>query len=100
MVTIFSGLILSMLLFFLGFICLIIQRNLLYVLIGLEIMINAIALMIVCIGNYWKQIDGQIMYIFIITIAASEASVGLAFLINIYKYKNTLDINVLSEIKK
>ncbi|CAL4319638.1 NADH-quinone oxidoreductase subunit K [Buchnera aphidicola (Chaitophorus sp. 3695)] len=100
MVTIFSGLILSMFLFFLGFICLIIKRNLLYILIGLEVMINALALMMIFIGNYWKQVDGQIMYVFIITIAAVEASIGLAFLINIYKYKNTLDINVLSEIKK
>ncbi|MCW5197657.1 NADH-quinone oxidoreductase subunit NuoK [Buchnera aphidicola] len=100
MITIFSGLILSIFLFFLGFICLIVKRNLLYILIGLEIMINSLALMMVFIGNYWKQVDGQIMYIFIITIAASEASIGLAFLINIYKYKNTLDINVLSEMKK
>lgn len=100
MIIIYSGLILSMILFFLGFLCLVIKKNLLYILISLEIMMNALALMIVCIGNYWRQTDGQIMYIFIITIAAAEASIGLAFLINIYRYKNTLDINILSEIKK
>jgi NADH-quinone oxidoreductase subunit K len=89
-----------MLLFFLGFLCLVIRKNVLYLLIGLEIMINSIALSLVFIGNYWNQINGQIMYIFIITIAASEASIGLAFLINIYKHKNTLNIDSLREIKK
>ena len=100
MITIIEGLTFSMLLFFLGFLCLVIRKNVLYLLIGLEIMINSIALSLVFIGNYWNQINGQIMYIFIITIAASEASIGLAFLINIYKHKNTLNIDSLREIKK
>ncbi|NIH40990.1 MAG: NADH-quinone oxidoreductase subunit NuoK [Buchnera aphidicola (Periphyllus aceris)] len=100
MIIILNGLILSIILFCLGFLCLIVRRNLLYVLLGLEIMINSLALFFVVIGNYWNQIDGQVIYIFIITIAASEASIGLAFLINVYKYKKTLDIDILSEMKK
>ncbi|WP_343187871.1 NADH-quinone oxidoreductase subunit NuoK [Buchnera aphidicola (Periphyllus koelreuteriae)] len=100
MITIFHGLFLSIILFCLGFLCLIIRRNLLYILLGLEIMINSVALLLVFIGNYLHQIDGQIMYIFIITIAASEAGIGLAFLISIYKYKNTLDVDTLREMKK
>lgn len=100
MVTILDGLVLSTILFFLGILCVIIRKNLLYVLIGLEIMINSLALALVFIGNYWNQVDGQVMFIFIITIAACEASIGLSFLINIYKYKKTLDIDFLSRMKK
>ncbi|CAL4319490.1 NADH-quinone oxidoreductase subunit K [Buchnera aphidicola (Periphyllus testudinaceus)] len=100
MITISNGLILSTILFCLGFLCLVMRRNLFYVLLGLEIMINSVAFFLVFIGNYWNQIDGQIMYIFIITIAAAEAGIGLAFLINIYKYKNTLDMDTFRERKK
>ncbi|CAL4319499.1 NADH-quinone oxidoreductase subunit NuoK [Buchnera aphidicola] len=100
MIDITEGLILSIFLFCLGFLCFIMRKNLLYLLIGLEIMINSIALAIVFIGKFLHQMDGQIMYIFIITISAAEASIGLAFLINLYKNKNTLNIDSLCETKK
>ncbi|CAL4319553.1 NADH-quinone oxidoreductase subunit NuoK [Buchnera aphidicola] len=100
MINIQDELILVMILFFLGFMCLIVRKNLLYLLIGLEIMLNSLGLMTVFIGNYLKVHNGSMMYIFIITIAACEASIGLAFLINIYKNKNTLNIDSLREMKK
>jgi NADH-quinone oxidoreductase subunit K len=55
---------------------LVIRRNLLFMLISLEIMINAAALAFVVAGSYWGQTDGQIMYILAISLAAAEASMA------------------------
>lgn len=57
----------------LGLTGLVIRRNLLFMLIGLEIMINASALAFVVAGSYWGQTDGQVMYILAISLAAAEA---------------------------
>ncbi len=67
------GLILAAILFVLGLTGLVIRRNLLFMLIGLEIMINASALAFVVAGSYWGQTDGQVMYILAISLAAAEA---------------------------
>lgn len=60
----------------LGLTGLVIRRNLLFMLISTEIMINAAALAFVVAGSYWGQADGQIMYILAISLAAAEASIG------------------------
>lgn len=98
MISLFHGLFLSLILFFLGLTSLIVRRNILFILISLEIMMNAAALSLVVAGTYWKQSDGQIMYILAITLAASEASIALSLLWQLYKRKKTLNVNVLSEM--
>ena len=81
MIPLTHGLILAAILFVLGLTGLVIRRNLLFMLIGLEIMINASALAFVVAGSYWGQTDGQVMYILAISLAAAEASIGLALLL-------------------
>ncbi len=76
MIPLQHGLILAAILFVLGLTGLVIRRNLLFMLIGLEIMINAAALAFVVAGSYWGQTDGQVMYILAISLAAAEASIG------------------------
>ena len=98
MISLFHGLFLSLILFILGLTSLIVRRNVLFMLISLEIMINAAALALVVVSTYWQQPDGQIMYILAITLAASEASIALALLLQLYRNKKTLNINVLSEM--
>lgn len=98
MVSIFHGLVLSSILFILGAIAVVVRRNILFMLMGLEIMMNAAALAFIVIGSYWGQADGQIMYILIITVAASEASIGLALLLQLYKRHKILDIDLLNRI--
>ncbi|MGL4668012.1 MAG: NADH-quinone oxidoreductase subunit NuoK [Saezia sp.] len=98
MIPIEHGLILAAILFVLGLTAVVIRRNLLFILIGLEIMINAAALACVVAGSYWQSADGQILFIFAISVAAAEASIGLAFLIQIYKRYHTLDIDQLREM--
>ncbi|QCI23718.1 NADH-quinone oxidoreductase subunit NuoK [Buchnera aphidicola (Macrosiphoniella sanborni)] len=99
MISLFHGLFLSLILFVLGLTSLIIRRNILFILISLEIMINAVGLALIVVGSYWKQVDGQIMYIFTITLAAAEASIALAFLLQLYRQKKTLNVDILNEMK-
>lgn len=80
MIPLQHGLILAAILFVLGLTGLVIRRNLLFMLIGLEIMINASALAFVVAGSYWGQTDGQVMYILAISLAAAT-SIGLALLL-------------------
>lgn len=98
MISLFHGLFLSLILFILGLTSLIIRRNILFILISLEIMMNAAGLALIVVGSYWHQADGQIMYILAITLAASEASIALALLLQLYRLKKTLNIDILSEM--
>lgn len=99
MIPLQHGLILAALLFVMGFTCLILRRNLLFMLIGLEIMINAAALALVVAGSYWGQAEGQVMYILAISLAAAEASIGLALLLQLHRRRQTLNIDSVSEMR-
>lgn len=92
------GLILAGLLFSLGLMGVIIRRNILFVLMSLEIMMNAAALAFVLAGSRWGQPDGQIMFIFILTLAAAEASIGLAIVFQLYRRFHSVDIDLASEM--
>lgn len=98
MILLQHGLILAVILFVLGLSCLLIRRNLLFMLIGLEIMINSAALAFVVAGSYWGQADGQVMYILIISLAAAEASIGLALLLQLHRHRQNLNIDEVSEM--
>lgn len=93
------GLALAGLLFSLGLLGLMVRRNILFVLMSLEVMMNATALAFVVAGSRWVQADGQVMFILVITLAAAEASIGLAILLQLYRRFNTLDIDAASEMR-
>lgn len=99
MVPMTHGLILAAILFTLGLTGVMIRRNLLFILLSLEIMINAAALALVVAGSYWQSPDGQVMYIFAISVAAAEASIGLALLLQLYRQRKTLNIDIVSEMR-
>ena len=93
------GLLLASALFALGFVGLIVRRNILFMLMSLEVMMNAAALAFVVAGARWMQPDGQIMFILILTLAASEAAVGLALVLQLYRRFKTLDVDAASEMR-
>lgn len=93
------GLILAAILFVLGLTGVMVRRNILFMLMSLEVMMNAVALAFVTAGARWQQADGQIMFILVLTLAASEASVGLAILMQLYRRFHTLDVDAASELK-
>lgn len=99
MIPLQNGLALAAILFLLGLTGLIIRRNLLFMLISLEVMINAAALTFVVAGSYWGHADGQVMYVLAITLAAAEASIGLALLLQMYRRRHILNIDTVSEMR-
>lgn len=92
------GLALAAMLFALGLTGLLVRRNILFVLMSLEIMMNAAALAFVVAGARWGQADGQIMFILIISLAAAEAAIGLAIVLQLYRRFRTLDVDSASEM--
>ncbi|VFP85641.1 NADH-quinone oxidoreductase subunit NuoK [Candidatus Erwinia haradaeae] len=100
MIPLHHGLILATFLFCLGLTGVMIRRNLLFMLISLEIMLNAAALALVVAGSYWNQADGQIMFIFAISLSAAETSVGLALLLQLYYRTKNLDIDTVSGMRE
>ena len=100
MIPIEHGLYLAAILFVLGLMGLLLRRNFLFMLISLEIMINATGLAFIVAGSFWAQADGQIMYILVITLAAAEASVGLALLLQLHRRRHTLNIDTISEMQR
>jgi NADH-quinone oxidoreductase subunit K len=93
------GLILAAVLFVLGLIGVLVRRNLVFMLMSVEIMLNAVGLAFVVAGARWEQVDGQIMFIFILTMAAAEVSVGLALVLQLYHNFKTLDTDVISRMR-
>jgi NADH-quinone oxidoreductase subunit K len=86
-----TGLLLAGVLFMLGLISVMIRRNIIFMLISVEIMLNAAGLAFIVAGSHWAQPDGQIMFIFILTMAAAEVSVGLALILQIHHQLKTLN---------
>ncbi len=94
-----QGLLLAAALFSIGLCGLLIRRNLLFMLMSIEIMMNAAALAFVVAGARWLQADGQVMYILVISLAAAEASIGLAMLLLLQRRHHTLNVDVVSEMR-
>jgi NADH-quinone oxidoreductase subunit K len=93
------GLLLAGVLFGLGLLGVLVRRNIVLILLCIEIMLNAAGLAFVVAGSYWGQPDGQIMFLFILTMAAAEVSVGLALVLQLYHHFKTLDADAASEMR-
>ena len=93
------GLAVAGVLFCLGLIGLMVRRNILFVLMSLEIMMNAAGLAFIVAGSRWAQPDGQVMFILVLSLAAAEASIGLAVLLQLYRRFHTLDVDAASEMR-
>ena len=93
------GLALAAILFVLGLISVLIRRNIIFMLISVEIMLNAAGLAFIVAGARWGQADGQVMFIFIVTMAAAEVSVGLALILQIYHQLKTLDSDAANKMQ-
>lgn len=86
-----AGLILAGILFTLGLISMLIRRNIIFMLISVEIMLNAAGLAFIVAESRWGQPEGQVMFMFILAMAAAEVSVGLALILQLYHQLKTLD---------
>ena len=86
-------------LFLLGLIGLLVRRNMIYMLMSIEIMFNSAGLVFIIAANHWKQPDGQVMFIFILAVTAVEVAIGLALLLQVYHHYKTLDADSVNNLK-
>ncbi|SHF51696.1 NADH dehydrogenase subunit K [Microbulbifer donghaiensis] len=94
-----SGLALAAILFCLGLAGLLVRRNIIFMLMCLEICTNAAALAFVVAGAHWGSADGQVMFVFVITLAAAEVAVALALVLQFYRRRHTVDIDQLNGLR-
>src|SRR6476620_9937169 len=92
-------LIVASILFTLGLMGVLTRKNVIFILISVEIMLNAAGLAFVAAGSRWGQPDGQVMFLFILAMAASEVSIGLALILQIYNQYKSLDVDELRKLK-
>jgi NADH-quinone oxidoreductase subunit K len=94
-----DGLLLAGILFALGLTSLLVRRNLIVVLMSLEVMLNAAGLAFVVAGARWQQADGQVVFVFILAMAAAEVAVGLSLVLQIYRRFKSLDVDALAVMR-
>ncbi len=75
------------------------RRNLIFILMSVEIMLNGAGVAFVAAGSRWGQPDGQIMFLFILAMAASEVAVGLALVLRLYHRYQNLDADAISDMR-
>ncbi|MDD3825266.1 MAG: NADH-quinone oxidoreductase subunit NuoK [Anaerolineae bacterium] len=93
------GLILAAILFCLGLAGVLMRRNILFILLAVEVMLNAAGLAFVVAGAHWGQADGQVMFLLLLAVAAAEVSVGLALLLRVRGHNETLDADAVNEMR-
>jgi len=84
-------LILAAILFVLGLGCALARRNLIMVLIGVEIMLNAAAVALVGGSAYWRQVDGQVFVVFLMAMTSAEVAISLAMVVYLRRRRGTLE---------
>ncbi len=93
------SLLLAATLFALGLAGVLVRRNAVFVLMSIEVMLNAAGLAFVTAGARWSQADGQVMFLLILATAGAEVSVGLALVLQLYRRFRTLDVDAASEMR-
>lgn len=92
-------LVVSTILFSLGLTGVLLRRNMIVILMSIELMLNAVNLAFVTFSYFNQNIDGQIMVLFVMAIAAAEAAVGLAIAVFLYKKFKELNINFFEHLR-
>ena len=93
------GLLLAAMLFSIGLLGVLVRRNIILILMSLEVMLNACGLAFIVAGAHWGISDGQIMFMFILSIAAAEVSIALGLLLQVHRRFRSLDIDQASGMR-
>lgn len=100
MISLASYLIISLILFVTGLIVMIARKNIVAILLGIELVLNAAALNFVAYSRYvTNNLDGHIFSLFIIIVAAAEAAVGLAIVIRFFQIKETIHVDEATQLR-
>ena len=99
MVDVQHYLVVSAVLFSWGVVGVMFRRNLIFILMSLELMLNAVNLSFVSITRYLGSVEGQIVVLFVMVVAAAEVAVGLALIVAIFRTKHSIDIDQMNSLK-
>ena len=92
-------LVLSAVLFSIGTAGVFLRRNLITLLLSVEVMLNAVNLTFIAVGRYLGTVDGQIIVFFVMTVAAAEAAVGLALVIALFRHRESLNPDAFTSLR-
>jgi NADH-quinone oxidoreductase subunit K len=92
-------LIVAGIMFVMGLACTLARRNLIMILIGVEVMINAVGLTLVGGSAFWQQIDGQLVVVLLMALTSAEVSISLAMVVYLQRRKGTIEADQYSEMK-
>jgi len=92
-------LLLAGILFSCGLMGLMLRRNIIFMLMSLEVMLNSAALAFVAAGARWEQADGQIIFLLILSVAAAEVAVGLGLVLQVQRRFKTLDMDQANRLR-
>jgi NADH-quinone oxidoreductase subunit K len=98
-VTLNHYLVLSAILFAIGTAGVFLRRNVITLLLSIEIMLNAVNLTFVAAGRQFAAVDGQVIVFFVMTVAAAEAAVGLAIIIALFRHRESLNPEAFTSLK-
>ena len=98
-VTLNHYLVLSAILFAIGTAGVFLRRNVITLLLSIEIMLNAVNLTFVAAGRQFASVDGQVIVFFVMTVAAAEAAVGLAIVIALFRHRESLNPEAFTSLK-
>ena len=98
-VTLNHYLVLSAVLFAIGTAGVFLRRNVITLLLSIEIMLNAVNLTFVAAGRHFASVDGQVITFFVMTVAAAEAAVGLAIIIALFRHRESLNPEAFTSLK-
>jgi NADH-quinone oxidoreductase subunit K len=98
-VSVSAGLVVAGLLFCLGLVGVLVRRNIIFILLSIEIMLNACGLAFILAGSHWKQPDGQVMYFFILTMAAAEVAIGLSLVLQMVRHYGSIDVHAMRKMR-
>jgi NADH-quinone oxidoreductase subunit K len=90
---------LSFVLFTIGVVGVLVRRNLLTVLMSIELMLNAVNINLVAFSRQLGDLTGQVFTIFVIAVAAGEAAIGLAIIISLYRLKTSVNLDDVAELR-
>ena len=91
--------ILSATLFTIGVIGVLVRRNIIIILMSIELILNAVNINLVAFSNQWQNLNGQVFAVFLIAVAAAEAAVGLGIILAFYRNKETVNIDEMNVMR-
>jgi NADH-quinone oxidoreductase subunit K len=91
--------ILACLIFIMGAACTVARRNLVMILVGVEVMLNAAALVFIAASLHWQRLEGQALVIFLFAVASAEVAVGLALIVHVHRRTGSVMADDYNQLK-